>query len=242
MASTDPREWMFQAWIAFCAPWQFDQPRSRQFGNTLIERFPNMRSIVYDEKQGTLSFSEYTSGLLRAEVVLAPRNVSYRLTQLGSIDEWKAFNLPVFEILRDQAGIFEAKFGLLEARQSVYIPIRKAPAAGKTIRRLFGGDEFYRLVAREDECNEIAIDQEFAFRIEGRSDSRVILRIQTAGPSIPWLGPDGILVSLSVVLDADAGMSDNIGERWKESEATLLNWLSSRVHPDIIGALVKSFE
>jgi len=242
MASTNPREWMFQGWIAFRIPWPVDHSSVVRFGNALLSRFPNMQTVVRDEMQGMISFGEHREGLLRAEVALTATNVSFRLAQLERVEEWRSFNLPALELLRENTNIFDAKFNIMQARQSVYIPIREVTDPGKRLFALLGNPVFLQNIAAQKVCSEIGVDQEFAFPVAESDSVKLILRVQTPGPTATWLISNQILITLSAVVDPRPAIVDNIPVHWQQAQDSLLGWLSDWIHPAVIGPLLKGLE
>jgi hypothetical protein len=238
MAFTIPHEWGFQGWISFRTPWSLEPKLAARVGNALLSSCPGMTNVVFHENDRRISFTEKRGDAIRANVDLSPRIISFNLFFLQRAEEWAEFSGSVLEIIRTQTEVFEARFNLHEARQSVYIPVRDVQDPKLSLWGVLGKPGFVASLGQEDAITEIGVDQEYVFR--SRHDQvKVILRFQFPGPSSPpYLRPGELMINLSTVLDPEASVVETISEKWAAAQSELLSWLTDRIYPYIIRPLL----
>jgi hypothetical protein len=234
MASTNPREWIFQGWIGLRSPWAFDQQAVARVGNGVLAEFPNMSNFSYDAQEGKASFKEYREGSLHAELSLSPNNVFFTGFSAERAEEWKHFNTSVVRLLSEQTDIFAARFNISMAQQSIVIPFRGVREAGKRLFEVVGNTGFFPGLASEVLCEDIGLDNEFVFPVSGKPGQKLRLRFQTRGQSATWILPDQIWLSLSAVLDPEPKIVGNIQENWQSAQEALFQWLTETIHPKVI--------
>jgi len=229
MASTDPREWLFQGWIGLRIPALLEYPGFQALAAALSKRFKTISSVVYDEIQRQVTFEGLGAGQQRLNIILRNAGaigVSFTVRAMARAEDLTEFNTPVVATLLDHSCLSE--FNMWQLRQSIIIPIRQATEAGKQFFAMVGKHDLYREFAGEAEPNVIGVDQEFAFSAENPDYIQMVLRFQTAGPSTTWLAPDELGITLSAMIEPGTTTLDNLTERWQNAEALLLDSLTGR--------------
>jgi hypothetical protein len=174
------------------------------------------------------------------DLSLATGRVSLTGFQLERAADWRTFGVAVIRLLHEHTNLFEAKFNLLQVRQSVYIPIRSVPDPGKRLFEILGNDAPLQHVMQQFPCGQIGNDQEFVFSVAEGVPEKLTLRFQTCGLSLaaPVL-EDQILITASAVLDPKPENVPNIVTDWEKAQDVFLEWLSNTVHPGLIAPLIE---
>jgi len=238
MALTNPREWMFQGWIALRLPWFPDHAETTRIGNGLLTQFPSMTDAVYDEGRRTVFFRERWEGPSRMDLSIAPGSVSFISLELERADHWRTFNMAVIRLLSD-TGLFEAKFNLLQARQSIVVTIREVPDPGKRLFDVLGNNALLQTIMRDIACAQMGTDLEFVFPVAAGVPEKLILRFQTCGPSAAWIPANQVWLTASAMLDPKPEKMQNIVKDWEKAQDVLLDWLSNTLHPSLIAPLIE---
>lgn len=246
MATTDPRDWVFQGWIALRLPWAINPEMVSRVGNALVAHFPNMQEAVFDKERQSVSFftSATEAGKKGAELelVLSSEHVSFRQLHSERAGDWKAFNLEMIGLLCDHTPLFESLFNVLMARQTIYIPIRSVKDPGNQVYPLVGSGDFLKTISEDATCERIGLDQEYVYRASDQGSIQLILRIQTASPSTTWIAADEIVVSVSAMVDPKPQNVRDIRKHWEEAQEVLFTWLKEKIRPRVIGPLLERLE